>query len=71
MPCERCGGTLERYELGENRAGVCANCGFVDVAVSHEREAPPAESWAEAIDRFNDRHDEDRTVRTIRTTADD
>lgn len=54
MPCERCGGAMETYELDGRDAHACRECGFVDVPVRHEPEGGESESWAEAISRFQE-----------------
>ena len=54
MPCERCGGAMETYELDGRNAEACHECGFVDVPVRHEPEGGESESWAEAIRRFQE-----------------
>lgn len=55
MECERCGGPIERYRLGDHEALSCTDCGYLDVPVDHRRESGPSESWDEAFDRFYDR----------------
>ncbi|MFW6437197.1 MAG: hypothetical protein ACOCYZ_06150 [Halococcoides sp.] len=53
MTCARCGGPLETFELGGQRAVVCADCGYVDTAVGHEPSPNgEEESWDRAIERF-------------------
>lgn len=53
MACARCGGPLEAFELGGQRAVVCTECGFADTPVGHEPERRAGEeSWEQAIERF-------------------
>ncbi|MDS0281465.1 hypothetical protein [Haloarcula onubensis] len=52
MECPRCGGRLTRYRLGEREAIGCQECAYVGVSVDHTAERGPAESWDDAIDRF-------------------
>jgi len=52
MVCQRCGGSVETYELGGRDALVCRECGYLDTPVRHEPETTPSESWPEAIERF-------------------
>ena len=55
MRCDRCGDTLEKFELAGASTVVCNGCGFVDVPVDHEPEPRPNESWQDAFERFYDR----------------
>ncbi|MCU4718475.1 hypothetical protein [Halapricum hydrolyticum] len=56
MDCSRCGGDLEVYSLGEQKAYVCADCGFVDTPVEHEVQTRPEEPWERALERFYQKH---------------
>jgi hypothetical protein len=55
MPCDRCGGAIETYELDGRNAQSCRECGYVDVPVRHEPERGDSESWDDAISRFQKR----------------
>ena len=52
MPCDRCGGAMDTYELDGRDARSCRECGYVDVPVRHEPERRNSESWDDAIERF-------------------
>ena len=55
MPCDRCGGAMDTYELDGRDARSCRECGYVDVPVRHEPEGGHRESWDDAISRFYER----------------
>jgi uncharacterized Zn finger protein (UPF0148 family) len=71
MPCPRCGGPLETYRLRDRETPVCPDCGFVDSAVSHEREGRNTESWTAALERFRERHGADRGADGLSVTDGD
>lgn len=52
MDCPRCGGSLERYALGERETDACGDCGFLDVPADHRYQIPTRESWDDAMKRF-------------------
>jgi len=56
MPCDRCGGAMDTYELDGRDARSCRECGYVDVPVRHEPEGGGRESWEDAIDRFQEQY---------------
>ncbi|MEF8852025.1 MAG: hypothetical protein V5A44_01530 [Haloarculaceae archaeon] len=56
MSCDRCGGTIEVYELDGRDARSCQDCGYVDVPVRHEPDGADRESWEEAISRFQEKY---------------
>lgn len=55
MPCDRCGGELEEFELQGRVSTVCKECESLDVLVEHEPPERTTESWTEAIARFYDK----------------
>jgi DNA-directed RNA polymerase subunit M/transcription elongation factor TFIIS len=71
MVCPRCGGTLETYRLNDRESLACADCGYVDSAVSHERAASKTESWEDALERFHERRAASRGTGAVRTTDGD
>jgi hypothetical protein len=58
--CPRCGGELERYELGGREGFSCVECGYVGVSVDHVSEGAPSESWTDAIDRYQETAGDER-----------
>ena len=52
MDCPRCGGGIEEYSLLGSEAQFCESCGYVGVAVEHQRESREVETWDEALERF-------------------
>ena len=52
MDCPRCGDGIEEYSLAGSEAQFCQSCGYVGVAVTHQREPMERESWDEALERF-------------------
>jgi ribosome-binding protein aMBF1 (putative translation factor) len=65
MPCNRCGGQIEKFELQGRVASVCKECGSLDVLVEHEPAEKTSESWSDAIARFNEQSK--TTTRTVET----
>lgn len=66
MPCKRCGGRLEKFELQGRVSTVCEECESLDVLVEHEPPEEPSESWSEAIARFNEQAETtEPTVETV------
>lgn len=64
MPCDRCGGAMDTYELDGRDARSCRECGYVDVPVRHEPEGRGRESWEDAISRFQEQY-ADATVSAV------
>jgi hypothetical protein len=56
VTCPRCGGELERYELGGRAESSCSDCGYVGVPVDHASDRETPESWGTAIRRFKRKH---------------
>lgn len=54
--CPRCGETLETLRLGRADAVSCEACGYVGVEADHSGEPRVVETWADALQRFEDRH---------------
>lgn len=59
MRCERCGETVEEYELDGASAIICPECGFLNVPVDHKSDPEPTESWREAFERFYEQFETD------------
>jgi ribosome-binding protein aMBF1 (putative translation factor) len=71
MPCNRCGGEIEKFELQGRVATVCKECESLDVLVEHEPPEKTSESWSEAIARFNEQSETTkRTVEAIDVSED-
>lgn len=70
MGCPRCGGSLERFALGDSQSVNCERCGWVgiDVDLGHRTREPSSDSWDEAVTGVAGGHAEERT-RTESTTA--
>jgi predicted ATP-dependent serine protease len=69
MPCKRCGGRLEKFELQGRISTVCEDCGSLNVLVEHEPPEQPSESWSDAIERFNEQQETTEvTVETLEDT---
>ena len=51
MGCPRCGGSLERFALGDSQSVNCERCGWVgiDVDLGHSEREPATDSWDEAV----------------------
>lgn len=62
MDCPRCGTGLVVYRLGDRRALGCDACGYIGVKVDHHVERREDESWAEALERFENQHAQDENV---------
>lgn len=58
VTCPRCGGELERYELGGRAESSCSDCGYVGVPVDHASDRETPESWGTAIRRFKRKHEQ-------------
>jgi len=54
MDCPRCGGGLDRYELAGRVEASCGDCGYAGVPVDHESDRPTEETWADAVDRYEE-----------------
>ncbi|SFR46660.1 MULTISPECIES: hypothetical protein [Halorubrum] len=52
--CPRCGGDLSELSLGGATAVACDDCGYADVEADHSGEPEFAESWADALARFQE-----------------
>ena len=52
--CPLCGAALSSLSLGAATAVACDDCGYADVEADHSGEPEFAESWAEAIARFEE-----------------
>ncbi|GAA0728224.1 tRNA(Ile2) C34 agmatinyltransferase TiaS [Halorubrum trapanicum] len=52
--CPRCGGDLSTLSLGAATAVACDDCGYADVEADHSGEPEFAESWADALARFEE-----------------
>ena len=53
--CPRCGGDLDRFELGDHQALQCANCGYAGIPVGmNDGAADRDEGWVDVI-RGDDR----------------
>lgn len=50
--CPRCGSDLATLTLAETEAVACEACGYVGVEADHSGEPATAESWEEALERF-------------------
>lgn len=70
MGCPRCGGSLERFALGDSQSVNCERCGWVglDVDLGRSKRDPDTESWDEAVAGVAGGRAEDR-VRTEHATA--
>lgn len=69
MSCNRCGGSLNTYELQDRVSIVCEDCGFIDVSVEHEPPRRPSESWTEAFARFYEKATDESDITVDDTTA--
>ena len=54
LECPRCGADLSSLSLGGATAVGCDDCGYADVEADHSGEPEFAESWADAIARFEE-----------------
>lgn len=52
--CPRCGADLSSLSLGGATAVGCDDCGYADVEADHSGEPEFAESWADALARFEE-----------------
>ncbi|WP_172863923.1 hypothetical protein [Halorubrum trapanicum] len=52
--CPRCGAELSSLSLGAATAVACDDCGYADVEADHSGEPEFAESWADALARFEE-----------------
>lgn len=52
MDCPRCESDLESYQLGNQTAHHCEECGFVGININRDPDQPESESWEEAFDRI-------------------
>ena len=50
--CPRCGSDLATLALPETETVTCETCGYAGVEADHTGEPTGAESWAEAVERF-------------------
>jgi Zn ribbon nucleic-acid-binding protein len=50
--CPRCGSDLATLALPETETVTCETCGYAGVEADHTGEPTAAESWAEAVERF-------------------
>jgi hypothetical protein len=68
MHCPRCGGDLASFTIEEaaRTAVACENCGFADTPASHRPDGDDPESWDEAVSRFENAPQRNRTCRTVR-----
>ncbi|ERH05466.1 MAG: hypothetical protein J07HN4v3_01065 [Halonotius sp. J07HN4] len=54
--CPRCGAPLDQFELGDSETVSCSACGYAGIDADHSGEQSAAESWDDAIQRFNTEH---------------
>ena len=54
-PCPRCGGDLDRFELGEHRALQCEGCGYVGIPVGESDAGDDREEGLVDVIRRDDR----------------
>jgi hypothetical protein len=54
MDCPRCGDALTEYAFEGHEAYGCEACGWLGVDVEHSAEPEEVESWAEALQRFQE-----------------
>lgn len=55
--CPRCGSPLSTFSLSGATAVACDDCGFVGVEADHSGEPRFIESWEDAFERFEEKHD--------------